>query len=229
MKKKILIISAALLVILFSALVFSAFRLFTHHAAPIVPATAVRNSRAVTNAPIGQSTTHAIIKPPGKMENRTDGKTITPPKTSEMERASADSEENRREMVRMRKKLAGNIWLPENPRFDVDPQRSERLGKSIIIADKIRKGTATPEEKKEYYTFKIKSARDRIDIIKYIADRTAELRKSDKKTYLTDQDRVVGEKKIARLEKEVNGYKEMLEKIGTEPGIGSGNKFNGQR
>ncbi|NOY69401.1 MAG: hypothetical protein GXP53_07920 [Deltaproteobacteria bacterium] len=222
MKKKSLIISASLLALLFSALVFSAIRLFTHHAIPIEPATAVKKSTAMTKAPARQTTAKAMTGSREKIENRPGGKAVTAPESPSMEPPPADSEENRLEMARMKEKLAGNMWIPEDPRFGVDPERSERLGKSIILADKIRKGTATPKEKSEYYTFKIKSVQDRIDIIKYIADRTAELGKTSKKTYLTSQDRVVGEKKIAQFEKEINGYREMLKKIGPEANMSSG-------
>lgn len=216
MKKKSLIISSILLSVLFSALVFSTIRLFHHPASPVEPETVMKKTTAPANVAVSQTAPRAMIAHPEKAVNQPVEKALSPPKPPEVEPAPADSEENQREIARMKEHLAGNMWIPEDPRFGVDPERSEQLGKSIILADKIRKGTATPEEKIRYYDFKIKAAGDRIDIIKYIADRTAELHKNDNKPYLTEQDRVVGEKRITQLEQEINGYKEMLEKVKTE-------------
>ncbi len=119
--------------------------------------------------------------------------------------------ENQREIARMKKALPGNIWIPEDPRSGRNENRAKSLKKAILLSDKIAKGKATPEEKAEYYKLKIKAARDRIDIIEYIQERTQELSARNNKTYLTEDDIIAGKKAVADLEKKIENYRLKLE------------------
>jgi len=218
MKKKGLIFSAVFLLILFSVLVFFTIRLF-YHQSPTIQTQGLQKKSTVRKA--------SASRPAPSVIEHTEKKEKTQKMTSpsDKEKSGPDSDdfaEDQREIARMKEALPGNMWIPQTPKFGLDPERSKKLAESIMIADKIRKGTATPKEKITYYKYKIKSAQDRIDIIKYIADRTAQLQKQKHKTYLTEQDRVIGEKKITELEKKIEDYKQILDKIKAETGNDSG-------
>ena len=87
----------------------------------------------------------------------------------------------------------------------------------FLVAD-IRNGTASREEKIEYYSFKVESTHDRIEIINYIADRTAELAEESDKAYLSEKDRHVGSQRIGQLEKRLSEFEDKLSELKTASG-----------
>jgi len=125
-----------------------------------------------------------------------------------------EAEESRREIARMKEALPGNMWIPEDPRFGYDPERGETLGKTIVLESKIRNSTATREEQVEYYTIKMRSVSDRIDLIRYIADRTGQMAEETGKSYLTEEDTIAGDDAITEMEAEIAIYREKLDALG---------------
>ncbi len=122
--------------------------------------------------------------------------------------------ENKREIARMRKALPGNIWLPtdEFSQEDSDKQK-EWLRKTLTIESKILNKTATKEEQKDYYTYQLKSSKDKIDIIKYYQARTAELSKKKGTEYLDDADIEAGNETIVAIEKEIAEHSKKLAEL----------------
>ena len=207
---------AILLVVLFAALIVAAATLmksssdtFTPvHPAPAgTPAHAVSGPAAPIKAPAPDSG--------GKTGPVVSEKNPVPADTTQAMNGPTPEQraENAREIARMKKDLPGNMWIPEDPRFGIDPGRADKIRKAIELSDKVNKGTATREEKIEYYQYKIKSTQDRIDIVNYIARRTAELRAQNGKPYLSDQDIETGKKTVAELSRKISGYKDQLTQL----------------
>lgn len=128
----------------------------------------------------------------------------------------AQREENRRELARMAEALPDNMWVPREPQPGFHPESGERLRKSIELSDKIRKGSASPEEQKAYYSYKLKETRDKIALIRYIAKRTEELSAETGKPYLSAGDIDTGEERIKELETLAETYQHHLDDLGTE-------------
>lgn len=121
-----------------------------------------------------------------------------------------EREENRREIALMKEALPGNMWIPEEPAPGSGAARGEKLRKTIELGDRIRKGIATREEKIEYYQFQIRSSRDKIDLIRYIEARTAELAEISGDSYLSESDVLAGERQISEMESMIADYEREL-------------------
>lgn len=125
-------------------------------------------------------------------------------------------EENRREMARMAEALPDNMWVPKDMEAGFSPDRGEKLRKSIELSDKIRKGNASPLEQKEFYSFKLKETTDKIELIRYIAERTEALSARSGKKYLTRSDIDTGAERIEELEQLAKEYEQRLSEIDTD-------------
>ena len=122
-------------------------------------------------------------------------------------------QENLFEIAKMAEALPDNMWVPRDPGTGFSPERGERLRKSIELSDKIRKNTASPDEQRQYYTFKLKETADKIELIRYIAGRTEELALQSGKQYLTASDIDTGEERIMELEKAAQEFERKLSEI----------------
>ncbi|RJP44536.1 MAG: hypothetical protein C4548_05945 [Desulfobacteraceae bacterium] len=118
--------------------------------------------------------------------------------------------ENRREIALMKEALPGNMWIPEEPVPGSGAEQGEKLRKTIELGDRIRKGVATRAEKIEYYQFQIRSNRDKIDLIRYIAARTTELADAGGDAYLSESDLRAGERQIIEMENKLAEYERDL-------------------
>jgi hypothetical protein len=118
--------------------------------------------------------------------------------------------ENRREIARMKEALPGNMWIPDEPAPGSAAEQGEKLRKTIELGDRIRKGVATREEKIEYYQSQIRSIRDKIDLIRYIAARTVELADAGNASYLSDSDVLAGGQQITEMENMIAEYEREL-------------------
>ena len=216
-------IGAGLVIILFIGLVVAAANLLLTDSPPNPPIKASQPEPAKADKPVPlptAQTTEDQAAAPQSTQKQKKQTPVTEPKEEGRPMADvpppgrrlspAQMAENRREIKRMKEKLPDNMWIPENPQFGKGNERGKRLGKAIQLGDKIKKGTATPEEKIEYYEFKINSARDRIELMQYIADRTRELEEKNQKQYLSASDIETGNEKIADLEKKISTYQEKL-------------------
>ena len=125
-------------------------------------------------------------------------------------------QENLREMAKMAEALPDNMWVPKDPSIGFSPDRGEKLRKSIELSDKIRKGTASPAEQREYYSFKLKETTDKVELIRYIAGRTAELSNQTGKEYLTGSDIATGEERVKELERIAGEFEQKLSEIETK-------------
>lgn len=123
-------------------------------------------------------------------------------------------EENRREMAKMAEALPDNMWVPKEPAAGgYNPEQGEKLRKSIELSDKIRKGSASAKEQADYYSYKLKETKDKIELIRYIARRTNELSGKTGKEYLTQSDVATGEQRIEELVQLADTYQQKLSEI----------------
>jgi hypothetical protein len=122
-------------------------------------------------------------------------------------------QENLREIAKMAEALPDNMWVPKAPTPGYSPERGETLRKSIELSDKIRKNTASADEQREYYTFKLKEVTDKIELIRYIANRTEELSTLNNKAYLTASDINTGEERIEELKQLAGEFEQKLSQI----------------
>lgn len=229
MENKFLKIGALILALLFVGLVAAVISLTTGEQGDTTKQSAVQKKTTPDDA-ADTPDRRAPESPPQKDRQSADAETASESKQTRQapeqkpmdkppERGLTPEEkaENRREIARMKEKLPENMYVPEDPRDGLDQASGEKLGNAIQLENKINKGTATREEKIEYYNFKIESTRDRIEIINYIADRTAELSEKSGKTYLSESDRSVGKKRLAEMEKRLSKYKEKLSELQPAP------------
>jgi hypothetical protein len=122
--------------------------------------------------------------------------------------------ENQRELTKMAEALPDNMWVPKEPAVGgYNPEQGEKLRKSIELSDKIRKGSASAKEQAEYYFYKLKETKDKIDLIRYIAKRTNALAGQTGKEYLTQSDVATGEERIEELERLADKYQQKLSEI----------------
>lgn len=126
-------------------------------------------------------------------------------------------QENRRELAQMAEALPDNMWVPKDPATGFSPERGEKLRKSIELSDKIRKGTASIQEQQEYYSFKLKETTDKIELIRYIADRTEELSAQTGRQYLTRSDIDTGQERIEELERLAGEFEQKLSELDSAP------------
>ncbi len=122
--------------------------------------------------------------------------------------------ENKREIARMKEKLPGNVWIPSDgfSKADSDEQK-ELLRRTLTLESKIMNDVATSEEKKEYYSYQLKSAKDKVDIIKYFQTRTAELSSETGAEYFDEADIEAGNAAIVEIEKEIAEHSKKLAEL----------------
>ncbi|MDM8518161.1 hypothetical protein QUF76_18340, partial [Desulfobacterales bacterium HSG16] len=121
--------------------------------------------------------------------------------------------EDLREIARMKQALPGNVWIPGESTQEEAEEQQKILKDVILIEKKMRKDSATPEEKRIFYKHKIKMVQDKIDIIKYYNQRTAELEIETGKPYLSQEDIEHGNKAIDELEHKRKEYDKELSLI----------------
>ncbi len=143
------------------------------------------------------------------------GKGIMPGTTSAGPRELTDEErrENEREFRLMREKMPDNMWLPGDVSREEAKRQEKLLRDMILFGNKVQKGTATREESRRYYSLKIKSLNDKIELIKYFQERTAEKGKEEGNEYLTREDIEQGNQVISELKEDVNQYRDKLETV----------------
>ncbi len=136
--------------------------------------------------------------------------------------------EDQREIERMKQALPGNMWIPGEPSEEEAEKQQKILKDVILLENKIRKDTATTEEEKIYYEYKIKTVQDKIDIIQYYQKRSAELEIETSRPYLSEKDIEHGNKAILELEQQRKEYDKLLSEVPDEkeklsqPGDNSG-------
>ncbi|MCP4350897.1 MAG: hypothetical protein GY795_35985 [Desulfobacterales bacterium] len=135
------------------------------------------------------------------------------PRDEEIEQPESSEEENQREIERMKQALPGNMWVPGEPSEEEAEEQQQMLKHTILLEKKIRKDTATNEEKRVYYGYKIKMVQDRIDIIQYYQKRTSELETGTNRPYLTKEDIEQGNKAIMELEYQRKDYDKLLSEV----------------
>ncbi|MGM0452377.1 MAG: hypothetical protein ACQERN_04330 [Thermodesulfobacteriota bacterium] len=225
MENKFFKIGAVLLVLLFVGLVAAVISLTTGEQSDPAKQSAVQEKPAPGEAE-NTAGSRAFDRSRPKDRPSGDGKTASEstetrqapepkPMDKPPERGLSPEEkaENREEIARMKEKLPGNMYVPKDPRDGFDQAGGEKLKNAIQLENKINKGTASREEKIEYYNFKIESISDRIEIMNYIADRTAELSEKSDKTYLSETDRSVGKNRIEEMKKRLSQYEEKLSEL----------------
>jgi len=125
--------------------------------------------------------------------------------------------EDEREIMRMREMLPGNMWIPGEPTQDETREHQNTLRDMVTLENKLRKDSATGEEKKTYYEYKIKMVDDRIAIIRYYQKRTKELEEDTGRNYLSEQDMAHGNNAITELEEKRQEYLRALSEAENEP------------
>lgn len=183
-----------------------------------------------SGGPIHPSTaSHAPAPGPSPLEkNATESSAALQPDAHEPRQiprrlTEAEQEENRRELARMAEALPDNMWVPRAPSPGYGPEQGETLRKSIELSDKIRKGTASSTEMADYYAYKLKETRDKIELIRYIARRTEELSGETGKPYLTESDIHTGFERIEELEQLTADWQEKLDALSRKPASNSPN------
>ncbi len=126
---------------------------------------------------------------------------------------SAEKEENEREIRRMMQKIPGNLWIPRNLTEEEQKERRKMLRDAVVYGNRVRKGSATPEEKKRYYELKTKQIGDKIEFVQYVVGRILELRIETGREYLDDDDIEQSRKAIEEFKKEYELYKKELDTL----------------
>jgi hypothetical protein len=121
--------------------------------------------------------------------------------------------ENEREFKRMRQKLPGNMWLPGDVSREESKRQEKVLRDMIVLGNKVQKGTATKKESQRYYSLKLKSLEDKVELIEYFQERTAEKEKEDGREYLTEDDIQQGKEAIEEIRNEADEFREKLESV----------------
>ncbi len=172
------------------------------------------------NAPASAPDTHVLSGPslPDAIDDQGDGTGSSQAATEEPRQiprhlTEAQQEENRRELARMAEELPDNMWVPRDPSPGFSPEQGEKLRKSIELSDKIRKGTASPAEEADYYAYKLKETRDKIELIRYIARRTEALSAETGKPYLSESDITKGFERIEELEQLAESWRRKLDAL----------------
>lgn len=124
-----------------------------------------------------------------------------------------DRKENEREIKRMMEKIPGNMWIPRDLTEEEQKEQRKMLRDIVLYGNKIRKGTATKEEKKIYYGLKSKQVADKIEFVEYIIGRVAELKDETGETYLDDDIISQSKDSIKDFRAEYEKYLDELNKL----------------
>jgi len=162
------------------------------------------NSESGNDAPRSLSVFEKVFS----RETRTYSDGMTDSGLSAEERA-----ENEKEIALMRKTLPGNTWIPYDMTESEQKAQREQMKESIMLENKMRRGTATLEEKRRYYENQIKSTQDRIDLLEYYMKRTAELTKETGREYYSKEDLAVGQESIEEFKDQIADYRNKLEEL----------------
>ncbi|MCP4113439.1 MAG: hypothetical protein GY749_49245 [Desulfobacteraceae bacterium] len=224
MRKKTIITVSAFTGIL--AIVISVFILTGNKPRVEAPQT---DNHVAKKADVLKHTPETQKNVPGKNENLTENRTEPVPVRQVQEKLAEDliisdeeprdeeieqpEEENQREIERMKQALPGNMWIPGEPSEEEAEEQQQMLKHTILLEKKIRKDTATNEEKRVYYGYKIKMVQDRIDVIQYYQKRTSELETEGNRPYLTKEDIEQGNKAVAELEYQREEYDKLLSEV----------------
>lgn len=91
------------------------------------------------------------------------------------------------EMERMKEALPGNMFLPGLDDSDFEGP-SAAIQDLVSLQQKVENSEATDEEKRRYYQFRSKMARDKISLINYFLSRSKELETSSGEAYFSPED-----------------------------------------
>lgn len=116
----------------------------------------------------------------------------------------AQRAENEREFALMRKALPGNYWLPGKQTEEEAEQQRAFIADLVVLQNKMRSNTATPEEKRRFYDMNIKMDSDKIDMLKYFQDRAHQLEQSENRHIFTQSDIERGLEEMEDLQKKVS-------------------------
>lgn len=136
-----------------------------------------------------------------------------PEKPRRAELTQAERDENEAEYRRMRETIPGNLFIPGDLTPEEQKERRALLRDMIVLGNRVRKGTATTEEKKRYYELKKKEASDKVEFMEYIIKRVGERRAETGKQYLDDKTIEESAEIINTFKKEAQKFDEELKKL----------------
>ncbi|MBI3394741.1 MAG: hypothetical protein HY042_02790 [Spirochaetia bacterium] len=126
--------------------------------------------------------------------------------TRRYERRAATAEERAEDLAeirRMHRELPGNYWLPPIPGEEDQPapqEQGRKWGENLKLARKIKNKTATPEERQQYFSLRLKMAQDKVSIVEYYLRRAAE---SPDQKWFSAQDLASGRDAIVETKKQI--------------------------
>ncbi len=129
------------------------------------------------------------------------------------ELSDEEKAENEREFKRMREKIPGNMFIPGELTEEEGKERRQITRDIIVYGNKVRKGTATREEKKRYYELRVKESKDKLEFLNYIIGRSKEKSEETGKTYLDEDSLKESGGALKKIQDELKGYEEELRKI----------------
>jgi hypothetical protein len=135
------------------------------------------------------------------------------PRKKNRELTPQQRRENEKEFARMRKKIPGNIYIPGKLSEEEQKERREMMKKIILLGNKVRKGTATTEETKEFYTLKSKEVSDKIDFARYIFQRASEKSSETGEEYFPQRIKDKHSANMKILQDELDSYKKKLSEL----------------
>jgi len=118
--------------------------------------------------------------------------------------------ENEREFALMREKMPDNIWIPGKLSPDEQKKRKQFTKDLIVLGGRVKRGTATREEKIKFYKLKIKETGDKIDFINYVLNRVETLKEETGEEKLSEKSIAAQRNSVEKMKKELLSYKNIL-------------------
>lgn len=133
------------------------------------------------------------------------------PRRAELTRE--EREENEAEYRRMRERIPGNMFIPGDLAPEEQKERRAFLRDVIVLGNRVRKGTATPEEAKQYYEMKKREASDKVVFMEYVIKRVQERHAETGKEYLDAKTMQESGDVINTFRKDIQKYDDELKKL----------------